>query len=312
MPTFAVWAPRPERVELRLGETCVLMDRGRDGWWRARVPAFGPGAGGPGGARYGFCLDGGKPLPDPRSGFQPDGVDGLSQIVDHDPFAWSDHGWRGVSARGLVLYELHDQVGNRALGDRSGALMSPGRLKVAAALMLTGPFTPMLFQGEEWAAGSPFQYFTDHGDPELARAVSEGRRREFADFGWRPDQVPDPQDLDTFTRSKLDWDEVGCSLHADVLGWYRRLMELRRARPALSDPRLDRISIDADEASGTIVVRRGPISILVNLGQHYHWFPVGSGDIVLAVSDSRTDGQHGGLLVPPDGVVLTESPASEP
>ncbi len=231
---------------------------------------------------------------------------------------WSPHRQRrhGRPPTGLAGHQFvictqnHDQVGNRALGERSGALMTPGRLKVAAALLLTGPFTPMLFQGEEWAAGSPFQYFTDHGDAELARAVSEGRRREFAAFGWPPDEVPDPQDPGTFARSKLDWGEVRRSPHADVLGWYRRLIQLRRARPALSDPRLDRISVEADEASGTIVVRRGPISILVNLGQQRHRFPIGSGDTVLAMSDACIEVQGGDLVVPPDAVVVTESSAS--
>jgi maltooligosyltrehalose trehalohydrolase len=209
----------------------------------------------------------------------------------------------------VICTQNHDQVGNRALGARTSALMSTGRLKVAAALLLTGPFTPMLFQGEEWAAGSPFQYFTNHCDPQLAAAVSEGRRREFAAFGWRPDAVPDPQDPDTFARSKLDWDEVERSPHGDVLDWYRRLIQLRRSHPALSDPRLNRIRVDADEASGTIVVARPRISILVNLGPEHHRFPTESGDTVLAVSDARTEVQEGGLLVPPDAVALIETAA---
>ncbi|MGZ3678250.1 MAG: malto-oligosyltrehalose trehalohydrolase, partial [Ktedonobacterales bacterium] len=95
--------------------------------------------------------------------------------------------------RFLGYMQTHDQVGNRARGERSSALLSPRRLKVAAALVLTAPFVPMLFQGEEWGATTPFQYFTDHQDANLARAVSEGRRNEFAAFGWNPDDVPDPQ-----------------------------------------------------------------------------------------------------------------------
>jgi maltooligosyltrehalose trehalohydrolase len=207
----------------------------------------------------------------------------------------------------VVCTQNHDQIGNRALGERTSALMSIGRLKVAAALLLTGPFTPMIFQGEEWAASTPFQYFTHHGDPDLARAVSEGRRREFADFGWQPDQVPDPQDPATFTRSKLDWDELRRGPHAEVLGWYRQLIRLRRTRPALSDPRLDRLSVAADEASGTIVVHRPPMSVLVNLGQQHHRFPTGPGQTVLAVSDQRIESHDGGLVVPPDAVALIEA-----
>ena len=106
-------------------------------------------------------------------------------------------------SRFVVCTQNHDQVGNRALGERrTAALMSEGRLHVAAALLLTSPFVPMLFQGEEWGAATPFQYFTDHDDPELAEAVRAGRRAEFAAFGWDPESMPDPQDLATFERSQ--------------------------------------------------------------------------------------------------------------
>ena len=109
--------------------------------------------------------------------------------------------------RFLGYLQNHDQVGNRATGERSSMLLSTGLLKVAAAIVLLGPFVPMLFQGEEWAASTPFLYFTDHDDPELGEAVSEGRRREFAAFGWSPEQVPDPQAPETFEASVLRWDE---------------------------------------------------------------------------------------------------------
>ena len=107
----------------------------------------------------------------------------------------------------LGYLQNHDQIGNRAQGERSSHLPNSGRLKIAAALVLTSPFIPLLFQGEEWGASTPFQYFTDHDDPELGRAVREGRRVEFAGFGWAPEAIPDPQDPATFARSKLDWQE---------------------------------------------------------------------------------------------------------
>ena len=91
--------------------------------------------------------------------------------------------------RFVVAAQNHDQVGNRAAGERLAAMVDEGRLKAAAALLLTTPFTPLLFQGEEWAASTPFQYFTDHADPGLGKAVAEGRRREFAAFGWNPGQL---------------------------------------------------------------------------------------------------------------------------
>ncbi len=228
---------------------------------------------------------------------------------------WSPYRQRrhGRSPEGLsgtqfvVCIQNHDQVGNRAFGERISALTSPGRVKVAAALLLTGPFTPMLFQGEEWAASSPFQYFTDHRDPGLARAVSEGRRHEFADFGWDPNQVPDPQDPSTFQISKLNWSEVEQESHADLLRWYRQLIDLRRAKPALRDPRLDHIQVTADEEAGTLVVHRPPISILVNLGSGPHCFATPAGAAVLATSSPDTAEGDDTLVVPADAVVLIEA-----
>ena len=99
-------------------------------------------------------------------------------------------------------------MGNRATGDRLEQIVGMDRAKVAAGIVLTAPFLPLIFQGEEFAASTPFQYFADHDDPEMAKAVSEGRRREFAAFGWDPEVIPDPEKVETFERSKLKWDEV--------------------------------------------------------------------------------------------------------
>jgi len=171
----------------------------------------------------------------------------------------------------------HDQVGNRATGERSSALMGTGRVKIAAALVLCAPFVPMLFQGEEWAASTPFQYFTDHGDAELGRAVSEGRRREFAAFGWEPDDVPDPQDPETFRRSHLDWDELGRSPHAEVLAWHRELIRLRREVPALAGNDFDDVDVRWDESAGWLVVERGPLSVVCNLSGSERAVPLRDG-----------------------------------
>jgi maltooligosyltrehalose trehalohydrolase len=175
----------------------------------------------------------------------------------------------GIPATRFLEYlQDHDQVGNRARGERSSMLLSPGLLKVAAALVLLGPSVPMLFQGEEWAASTPFQYFTDHDDPELGRAVTEGRRREFASFGWDPEEVPDPQDPETFRRSKLRWDEVAEPAHAEILEWHRRLIALRRATPELTDGRFDDVSVDysEDDAGRWLVYSKGPLTVAANLG----------------------------------------------
>ncbi len=180
------------------------------------------------------------------------------------------HGRPAVGVPGyrfLGYLQNHDQVGNRAVGERSSALIAPELLKVAAALVLTSPFVPLLFMGEEWGATSPFLYFTSHEDPDLGRAVSEGRTHEFAAFGWDPATIPDPQDPATFERSKLDWSELEEQPHADLLEWHRRLIELRRTTPALTDGRLDRVAVDYDEGERWITVERGPVTIACNLSK---------------------------------------------
>ena len=167
----------------------------------------------------------------------------------YSPYRQRVHGRSPAGLAGgqfVVCTQNHDQVGNRAAGERTAALVSDGRLRIAAALLLTSPFVPMLFQGEEWGAGTPFQYFTDHDDPGLGRAVSQGRRAEFAAFGWDPGDVPDPQDAATFERSRLNWDEASSGRQAGLLAWYRRLIALRRQIPALADPRLDRVTTECD------------------------------------------------------------------
>jgi maltooligosyltrehalose trehalohydrolase len=170
------------------------------------------------------------------------------------------------STRFLGYMQNHDQVGNRVRGERSAALMSLGRLQIAAALVLLSPFVPMLFMGEEWAASTPFMYFTDHDDANLGRAVSEGRRQEFASFGWRPGDVPDPQDFATFERSRVDWAEAGHEPHATVHRWHRELITLRAANPGLRDGDRAELAIEHDERARTLVLRRGGVTVACNWG----------------------------------------------
>src|SRR6516225_9372550 len=125
----------------------------------------------------------------------------------------------------------HDQVGNRAFGDRLNQIVSAASYRAASALLLVGPYTPMLFMGQEWAASTPFLYFTDHHD-ELGRGVTEGRRKEFADFSDFRDpkkraRIPDPQALTTFTNSKLNWLELEQPLHAETLRLYHDFLQFR-------------------------------------------------------------------------------------
>jgi maltooligosyltrehalose trehalohydrolase len=165
--------------------------------------------------------------------------------------------------RFVTYLQNHDQIGNRATGDRLAATLSPGLLKVGATLLLTTAFTPMLFMGEEWAAGTPWQFFTSHPEPDLAAAVRTGRRREFGSHGWAESDVPDPQDPATFERSKLDWAERKRPEHAGILDLYRRLIALRHSRPDLSDPRLDRV--DVSHGDRYVVMRRGRCVVAANL-----------------------------------------------
>lgn len=173
----------------------------------------------------------------------------------------------GVSGSRLIGYlEDHDQVGNRALGDRTAALMSQDRVAVGLGLVLCAPFVPMLFQGEEWGTRTPFLYFTDHADASLGRAVSEGRRSEFAQFGWEPESIPDPQAPSTFEASKLDWSAVSSEEGARMLDWVRCLVGLRRTWPELSDGRLDRVRVSFDAVAGWFRMERGRLAVVANLG----------------------------------------------
>ncbi|MET8232117.1 malto-oligosyltrehalose trehalohydrolase [Micromonospora sp. NPDC005298] len=165
--------------------------------------------------------------------------------------------------RFVAYLQNHDQIGNRATGDRISASLSPSLLRVGATLLLTAPFTPMLFMGEEWAASTPWQFFTSHPEPELASAVRTGRRREFASHGWPEGDVPDPQDPQTFVRSRLDWAELDKPEHASMLSFYRRLIALRRSLPDLSDPRLNAVSVQHGDQF--LLMRRGDTLVVANL-----------------------------------------------
>ncbi|MFP5319429.1 MAG: malto-oligosyltrehalose trehalohydrolase [Acidimicrobiia bacterium] len=206
--------------------------------------------------------------------------------------------------RFLAYAQTHDQVGNRAQGERLSHLVGEGRLRAAAALVLCSPFVPMLFQGEEWGASTPFQYFTDHEDPELGQAVSEGRRREFSSFGWKPEDVPDPQDPATFERSKLDWDEVGRSPHAQLLDWHRRLIALRREH-RLHEGGFAGVDVHVDEDARWLVLDRGSLVLALNVGDSTADVPLGdghAGDVVMAWGEVDVSGATARLG--PDSVAV--------
>jgi len=130
--------------------------------------------------------------------------------------------------RFVVFGSDHDQIGNRAVGDRPSTSLDDATLAATAALVLLSPYTPMLFMGEEWGTRTPFQFFTDHEEEDLARSVSEGRVREFAGFGWDADEIPDPPAAETAEASRLRWDELNEAEHIRMLAWYQALTALRR------------------------------------------------------------------------------------
>ena len=195
--------------------------------------------------------------------------------------------------RFVFCIQNHDQVGNRAFGDRLHHSVDPAVYRAVSVLLLLLPETPLLFMGQEWAASSPFQFFTDHSE-DLGRLVSVGRQLEFAKFSSFSDpaiheRIPDPQSPDTFKASKLDWDEITREHHAATLRLYKRLLGLRRNEPALrSRERADFALSAPDEA--TLLLRRttgeqtvlalvrtkgeGTIDLSAESGSQQSWYPV--------------------------------------
>jgi maltooligosyltrehalose trehalohydrolase len=167
----------------------------------------------------------------------------------------------------------HDQVGNRAFGERLGHVTTPAQYRAASALLLLVPQTPMLFMGQEWNASTPFQFFTDH-NAELGKLVTEGRRKEFSNFAAFRDpkmreKIPDPQAETTFTDSKLRWEELRDAQHAAVLQLHREFLELRQTRPAFRERTRDNI-LATELESGIVALFYGRpgeynLAVLVDL-----------------------------------------------
>jgi maltooligosyltrehalose trehalohydrolase len=185
----------------------------------------------------------------------------------------------------VVSAQNHDQIGNRAQGERLSMLLKADQLKAIAAILLLSPFVPMLFQGEEWGASTPFQYFTDHNE-ELGRLVAEGRAREFSAFKWQG-EVPNPQDPHTFLRSKLNWRELSEPQHAELLDWHRQLILLRQ-------------SMNRGNAK--------PVKPLVKYNAEKNWLTYVHGTL-LAVFNFAADPQR--IVLPTGGWELTLASCNE-
>jgi maltooligosyltrehalose trehalohydrolase len=224
----------------------------------------------------------------------------------YSSFRGRAHGrsFAGVPGHRLVAcLQNHDQIGNRPAGDR---LPIPA-LKLGAGLLLTSPFTPMLFMGEEWGARTPFLFFSDHLEPALRESEGERREREFDGFGyvW---EAPDPSEEETFLRSKLDWSEVKEEAHWSLLCWYRDLIALRKALPELSDPRLERVRVEVDPLGTWLIMWRGALAVCVNFAQESVTVPVPAGTVLLA-SDEPVSASEDGLRLPGQSLAICR-PAS--
>jgi maltooligosyltrehalose trehalohydrolase len=165
----------------------------------------------------------------------------------------------------LAYLQTHDQVGNRAVGDRISASISPGQQAIGAALYLLSPFTAMVFMGEEWRATTPFAFFTSFEDEELGEAVRQGRRGEFASHGWAAEDVPDPQDAATRQASVLDWAEPAAPGHIEMQHFYTALIRVRREQPDVASGDLRTVSVQVDEDAGWIIMSRGSVHVVANL-----------------------------------------------
>jgi maltooligosyltrehalose trehalohydrolase len=175
---------------------------------------------------------------------------------------------------------------------------------VAAALVFTAPFIPMIFQGEEYAASTPFQYFADHEDPEMAKAVKNGRRDEFAAFGWNPEEFPDPESEGTFLRSKLNWDEIHQGRHAEMLDWYRKLIQLRRGSVSLKDGSPGHVKVSFNEPRRLLVMERGAVVVMCNFGSQLAQLAHPRALPVLLASRSGIEIKGGSVLLPSESVAI--------
>jgi maltooligosyltrehalose trehalohydrolase len=210
-----------------------------------------------------------------------------------------------LSAHRFVGFiQNHDQVGNRAIGDRLEQVVGFDRAKVAAGLVMTAPFIPLIFQGEEFAASTPFQYFADHDDPEMRKAVSEGRRREFAAFGWPSEVIPDPEKRETLERSKLNWDEVHEGRHEEMLDWYTQLIHLRRNSPSLNDGDIGHLRVKFDEERRWLTMERGAMKVMCNLGSEAAEFENPNRHRLLLASRTDVFVMDSKIVLPSDSLVI--------
>jgi maltooligosyltrehalose trehalohydrolase len=217
----------------------------------------------------------------------------------------------GLSAHRFVAYlQNHDQLGNRARGERVCHLANTDRVKIGAALLLTSPYIPLLFQGEEWASTSPFLFFVDFdAEPELAKQVMEGRRREFEAFLGAGEDVPDPTDPGSFSLSKLQWSELPAAKHAEMLAWHKSLIRLRREVSDFTSGRLHWTNTTTNVGAEWLCVARGRATIVANFALEERCIPGNwNGDATLRLaSKPECQVDHELIRMPPESVAIVLS-----
>jgi len=216
----------------------------------------------------------------------------------------------GLSGEDLVGFlQNHDQVGNRAGGERLSHLVQPGLARAGAVLVMASPFIPMVFQGEEWGASSPFLFFTDYADAKLGDAVESGRRKDMAAFGWDVEGMPCPQEEGTFLRSKLDWSETGGGAHRGMLEWYRELIGLRSRLPGLGTGPLEAVEVEFDEDRRWLLMRRGKVTVACNFAGESRRVGLGGGGgkSILLASAKGFRIEDGELVLPPRSAAVLSS-----
>jgi maltooligosyltrehalose trehalohydrolase len=182
--------------------------------------------------------------------------------------------------------------------------------KVAIGLVLMAPYVPMLFMGEEFAASTPFQYFADHDDEEMRKLVADGRKRDFAQFGFG-DDVPNPEEIETFQRSKLNWDEIGEGKHAEMLAWVKSVIKLRRCTICLNDGSMQHLIVSSDEGRRTLVMVREAVRIVANLGEEPYVFDLLGGETLTLVSREGLAVNDGTFELPGMTLAVFTSPMEE-
>lgn len=201
----------------------------------------------------------------------------------------------------IVFSQNHDQVGNRMLGERTRALHTFEMQKLLAASVLLSPFLPMLFMGEEWSEPAPFLYFVSHTDPELAAAVRNGRKAEFAAFHAQG-EAPDPMAQDTFDNSKLHWDLQAQEPHKTVLCYYTALIQLRKSHPALRIPNRNGLNVTADKEKNCLVLERTDkekkVVCLMNFSKQVQLLTLPEKEKCTKLFDSASPQWHGPAAAP--------------